>query len=81
MVAESQVYEWPRWRGPAGNGISQETEWNPKALAGGPRMLWKAAVGNGYSSVAIKGNRLYTMGVNILMSSSQPESRLRAIIP
>jgi outer membrane protein assembly factor BamB len=55
-------YDWPRWRGPNGDGISLETDWDPKALAGGPKILWKVDVGMGYSNVVIKDNRLYTMG-------------------
>jgi outer membrane protein assembly factor BamB len=55
-------YDWPRWRGPNGDGISLETDWNPEALEGGPNILWKVDVGVGYSNVAIKDNRLYTMG-------------------
>ena len=57
-------YDWPQWRGPDANGISKETGWNPKALADGPRILWQVNVGTGYPSVVIKGNRLYTMGLN-----------------
>jgi outer membrane protein assembly factor BamB len=56
-------YDWPRWRGPNGYGVSLETDWDPKALAGGPKILWKVDVGFGYSSVVIKDNRLYTMGL------------------
>ncbi len=56
-------FEWPCWRGPNGDGISTETDWDPKALAGGPKILWKVDVGLGYSNVAIKDNRLYTMGI------------------
>jgi len=26
------AYDWPRWRGPNGDGVSRETNWNPKAL-------------------------------------------------
>jgi outer membrane protein assembly factor BamB len=40
-----------------------ETDWNPEALAGGPKILWKANVGMGHSNVSIKDNHLYTMGV------------------
>jgi len=54
--------DWPRWRGPEGNGISTETEWNPEALLQGPRIVWKVNVGIGYSCIAIKGSSLYTMG-------------------
>ena len=56
-------FNWPRWRGPNGNGISAETNWDPAALEGNPGILWKANVGLGYSNVAIKDNRLYTMGM------------------
>ena len=55
---------WPRWRGPNGDGISMETDWDPDSLSGSPRILWKADVGFGHSNVAIKDNRLYTMGGN-----------------
>jgi len=55
-------FDWPHWRGVNGDGISLETDWNPEALAGGPKILWKAKIGVGYSNVVIKDNRLYTMG-------------------
>jgi outer membrane protein assembly factor BamB len=58
----SQRFDWPRWRGPEGNGISRETGWNPKALDGGPRVVWKVNIGHGFSSVVIQEDRLYTMG-------------------
>jgi outer membrane protein assembly factor BamB len=54
--------DWPRWRGPNGDGISAETEWEPVALARGPKILWKADIGSGYSNVVIKDDSLYTMG-------------------
>lgn len=62
MVANSQGFDWPRWGGPDGNWISQETGWNPLALSD-PRVLWKTDVGIGYSNITIKDNRLYTMGL------------------
>jgi outer membrane protein assembly factor BamB len=53
---------WPRWRNPNGDGISNETGWDPMALSLGPRILWNAEVGPGYSNVAIENGRIYTMG-------------------
>ncbi|TFH18139.1 MAG: hypothetical protein E4H02_00945 [Lentisphaerales bacterium] len=32
--------DWPSWRGPNHNGISPEKDWNPAALADGPKKLW-----------------------------------------
>jgi outer membrane protein assembly factor BamB len=54
--------DWPRFRGPDGNGISLENKWNPAALSKGATIVWQSNVGAGYSSVAIKGDHLYTMG-------------------
>lgn len=37
--------DWPQWRGPERNGVSVETDWDPRALSEGPRILWKENVG------------------------------------
>jgi outer membrane protein assembly factor BamB len=53
--------DWPQWLGPARNGSSPEkgllTDWP----ATGPNVLWKVPGGDGYSSVAVVGNRAYTL--------------------
>ena len=54
--------DWPQWRGPDRNGISEESGWDPAALVEDPRILWRTNVGLGYSGVAVKADRLYTMG-------------------
>jgi outer membrane protein assembly factor BamB len=53
---------WPRWRGPNGDGISLETDWDPGALNGSPKVVWHTDIGFGHSNLAIKGGRIYTMG-------------------
>jgi outer membrane protein assembly factor BamB len=55
-------FDWPLRRGPNGDGVSQETGWNPEAVDGGPKILWRTMVGFGHSGITIKDNRLYTMG-------------------
>ncbi|UCF96691.1 MAG: PQQ-like beta-propeller repeat protein [Spirochaetaceae bacterium] len=62
LIVPRTFGDWPQWRGPERNGISSETNWDSKTLARGPRILWKVNVGLGYSSVAVRGNLLYTMG-------------------
>lgn len=62
-AAWNDGFDWPCWRGPDGNGISKETDWDAGALAGGPKVLWTADIGMGYSSVAINDDRLYTAGM------------------
>jgi outer membrane protein assembly factor BamB len=54
--------DWPQWRGPNRNGISAETGWLDQWPAGGPTIAWKAGVGTGFSSFAVAGGRVFTMG-------------------
>lgn len=61
-AARGQQGDWTHWRGPNHNGITAESDWNPQALNGEPRIKWKTDVGTGYSSVSVKGDRLFTMG-------------------
>ena len=58
--APAGAEDWPGWRGPRHDGTSAETvvPW----AGDGPRLLWKAAVGTGYSAVAVAGGSLFTMG-------------------
>jgi outer membrane protein assembly factor BamB len=51
--------DWPQWRGPNRDGVSEEKDlrldWtNP------PPVLWKRPLGGGYSSLAIADGRVYT---------------------
>jgi outer membrane protein assembly factor BamB len=62
ILAQSHGADWPQWRGPDCNGISKETGWKTQWPAEGPKQLWKAKVGTGFSSFAIAGGRVYTMG-------------------
>ncbi len=54
--------DWYRWRGPDLNGISKETGWNAQWPVEGPKQLWKASVGTGFSSFSVSQGRVYTMG-------------------
>ncbi|MBI3413905.1 MAG: PQQ-binding-like beta-propeller repeat protein [Verrucomicrobia bacterium] len=54
--------DWPHWRGPNFNGISNEKNWLSSWPAAGPPVAWKAAVGIGFSSVSVVNDRVFTMG-------------------
>lgn len=62
VTATAQQNEWPRWRGPNGNGISGETNWRPEALREDPKIAWKASIGVGYASISVAGGRAFAMG-------------------
>lgn len=53
--------DWPHWRGPNYDGISTETDWNPKALAD-PAIVWEAEVGTGFSAISVADGKAYAMG-------------------
>jgi outer membrane protein assembly factor BamB len=62
-VAAFATDSWPTFRGPDRTAVAPDkgllTEW-PE---GGPKLVWKTAgAGRGYSSLAIVGGRIYTLG-------------------
>ena len=60
--AGDQVAEgWPQYRGPARTGISDETGLLKSWSAPGPKVVWKAPLGEGFSGISVVGDRLYTM--------------------
>ena len=57
-----QAADWPNWRGPDHNGISQETDWSEKWASSGPKRLWSASVDTGFATVSVADGRVFTMG-------------------
>jgi len=62
LAHSSPAADWPNYRGPDHNGISQETGWTAQWPANGPKVLWKAKVGKGFASFTIAKGRAYTTG-------------------
>jgi outer membrane protein assembly factor BamB len=60
--APARADDWPCWRGPSHDGISAETGWLDRWPKDGPTVAWKASVGTGFSAIAVRNGRLYTMG-------------------
>jgi outer membrane protein assembly factor BamB len=59
-VALLTAADWPQWRGPNRDGISTETGLLKEWPAQGPKLLWQVKhLGNGYSTPAVVGERLY----------------------
>lgn len=53
--------DWPQWLGPDRNGSSPETGLSTDWPKEGPKVLWKAPGGDGYSSVAVAAGRAFTL--------------------
>lgn len=54
----SKGQDWPRFLGPHGTGVSDETDVLKTWPKGGPKLLWAKRVGTGYSAPSIRGDRL-----------------------
>src|SRR5438874_2192008 len=61
-LPQSRAEDWPNWRGPDRNGVSKEKGWTTQWPKDGPKPLWKASVGTGFSSVAVAQGRVFTLG-------------------
>lgn len=52
--------DWPQWRGPNRDGISQETGLLKKWPENGPKLIWQQkGIGTGYSTPAIANGRIF----------------------
>ena len=53
--------DWPRWRGPRGDGTWLGPGISKKLPEKGLKRVWKSPLNPGYSGVTVQGNRVYTM--------------------
>jgi outer membrane protein assembly factor BamB len=57
------AHDWPQWRGPGRDAISPDTGLLAKWPDAGPPLVWTAkGLGHGYSSIAVAGGKIFTMG-------------------
>jgi outer membrane protein assembly factor BamB len=62
-AADRPDADWPQFRGPHRDAHSPDTGLLAEWPRNGPPLLWKATgIGGGFSSVALAGGKLYTMG-------------------
>jgi outer membrane protein assembly factor BamB len=52
--------DFPRYLGPAGNGIVADVHLDPDWQASPPKLLWRQAIGLGWSGFAVSGRRAVT---------------------
>lgn len=63
VAAARAAADWPQFRGPHRDAHSPDTGLRAEWPKDGPPLVWKATgLGGGYSSVALAGGKLYTMG-------------------
>jgi outer membrane protein assembly factor BamB len=63
LTSAAQAADWPQFRGPNRTDVSDEKNLLKQWPVGGPPLVWKGdGLGEGYSSMAIVGDRIYSMG-------------------
>ncbi|HVC98589.1 MAG TPA: PQQ-binding-like beta-propeller repeat protein [Pirellulales bacterium] len=63
LTAASSAADWPQFRGPNRDDISEETGLLKSWPKDGPPLAWQVkGLGGGYSSISVAGDRIYTLG-------------------
>ncbi len=61
-AADQVLSDWPQFRGVRRDGISHDARGLRKSWpAEGPRVIWRRALGAGFSGIAVSGENLYTL--------------------
>jgi len=58
ITLTAQAADWPQFLGPTRNGVSTETNLDLAWPKEGPKILWKAKVGEGWSGPVVVSNRV-----------------------
>jgi outer membrane protein assembly factor BamB len=57
--------DWPQWRGPERNGVSKDTGLLKQWPSSGPQRVWSiSSLGEGFGSIAIRGDRIFIQGTS-----------------
>lgn len=82
LPSPAQAADWPQWRGQARDGKGAETGLLKEWKEGGPPLAWQTSgLGGGYSSLAVAGDSIYTLGdlegSQYVLALSRADGKLR----
>jgi outer membrane protein assembly factor BamB len=70
----ARAADWPTFRGPDRTGVAPDTNLLEAWPTEGPPLVWQTAgAGRGYASLAIMGDRIYTLGDGLSTASDADE--------
>jgi outer membrane protein assembly factor BamB len=70
-LATARADDWPQWLGPKRDGVWREQGILQKFPPGGPKIRWRAPVGQGYSGPAVAGGRVYVTDLVLAPGAKQ----------
>jgi outer membrane protein assembly factor BamB len=74
LVATARADDWPQWLGPRRDGVWRETGVIDTFPKEGPKKLWSAPVGTGYSGPAVTGGKVFVMDRVLAPGEKSPEN-------
>ncbi len=78
FVPRVSADEWPQWLGPQRDSVWRETGIVEKFPEGGPKRVWRADVGGGYSGPAVAGGGVFFMDRFVPSDAPKPKSAFDA---
>jgi outer membrane protein assembly factor BamB len=75
-AAGLQADDWPQWLGPERDSVWRETGIVSSFPAGGPPVVWRAAIGSGYSGPAVAQGRIYVLDHQFAKASDRPANAM-----
>ncbi len=66
--------DWPQWLGPQRDGVWRETGIIEKFPDGGPKVVWRTPIGEGYSGPAVTGGKVYITDRVVAKDAATPEN-------
>ncbi|MFO0824821.1 MAG: PQQ-binding-like beta-propeller repeat protein [Gemmataceae bacterium] len=61
VLGSALAEDWPRWRGPRGDGTWNAPRLPEKWPANRPRIVWKQPIGSGYAGITVADSRVFTL--------------------
>ena len=61
FTVTARAEDWPRWRGPRGDGTWQAPTVTEKWPAAGLKRVWQQPIGGGYAGISVANGRAVTM--------------------
>ena len=69
-----QADDWPQWFGPERDGVWREKGIVERLPEGGPKMLWKQSIGQGYAGPSVVGDHVYVFDRVLKKNVDSPDN-------
>jgi len=71
LISPLRAEDWPKWRGPRGDGSWNAPPLPDKWPAAGLKTVWKQSVGGGYAGITVADGRVYTLDLESPLTKSK----------